>query len=48
LFNDIVSAKEDIEISIFEKNCDFSEVHKNKTAAASHHPTCCARLGAAC
>jgi len=45
--NDIVSAKGDIEISIFEKNCDFSEVRKNKTVAASHHPSCYARLGAA-
>ena len=47
MLNDIVSAKGDIEISIFEKNCDFSEVRKNKTAATSHHPTSCARLGAA-
>jgi hypothetical protein len=40
--NDSVSAKGDVEISIFEENCDFSEVRKNKPAAASHRPTCCA------
>jgi hypothetical protein len=45
--NDIISAKVDTEISIFENNFDFSEMRKNKTAAASHNTTCCTRLGAA-